>query len=83
MKNDVQQVAIKVIDQTDTQQLAEFARVIFHIHWLDCVLQKGRNLGNSIMGVHRGVPSLECILHENVTLQPVLRWCVKAMLCWP
>ena len=27
LKNDVQQVAIKVIDHTDAQQLAEFAKV--------------------------------------------------------
>lgn len=31
LKNDVQQVAVKVLDQTDAQQLAEFAKVILHI----------------------------------------------------
>ena len=37
MKNDVQQVAIKVIDQTDAQQLAEFAKVIPHVSLLDYI----------------------------------------------
>lgn len=32
MKNDVQQVAIKVIDQTDALQRAEFAKVNFPLH---------------------------------------------------
>ena len=38
LKNDVQQVAIKVIDQTDAQQLADFAQVILHISLWNYIL---------------------------------------------